>query len=176
MSTLRAHDRVAQLLSTAQALHNSLRAEDLRLAILKYQQAAVEWGHLNDPYGVSIALGGKSETQYELSQFSEALRSAANAIGQNSRSIYLRAWLEHLEARAYLGEWDGTPAKDHAQESLRLAKEINEAALIAPALSDLAEAIVYTGESQERNYADEALSQALSAGLPETVKPQNGYG
>jgi CHAT domain-containing protein len=169
LSTLGAHDQASRLLSAAQALHNSLRAEDLRLATIKYQQAAGEWGYLNDPYGASIALGGKSETQYELSQFSDALRSLMKATGQNARSIYLRAWLEHLEARVYLGEWDGTPARDHAQESLRLAREINEPASSAPALGDLAEAIVYTGDSQDQNYADEALSQGLSNGLPEAV-------
>jgi CHAT domain-containing protein len=169
LSKLRAHDRAARLYSTAQALHNSLHADDLRLAILKYQQAAVAWDHLNDPYGVSIALGGKSEAQYELSQFSEALQSVGDAIGQSPHSIYLRAWLEHLEARVYLAEWEGNPAKVHAQESLKLAGEISEPALIAPALADLAEAIVYTGESQEDEFADKALSQALSIGLPDTV-------
>lgn len=167
--TLASHAKAAELHSAAQVLHNSLHAEDVKDSIAKFQEAATEWGNSGDLYGEAIALGGEAESQFELSRYSEATHTLDRAINLNLKNTYLRAWLDHLEARAFLDEWESKPAERYANESLSLGEAIKEPALIADALADLAEANYWKSNKLADSYAEDALVRARATGLPRTV-------
>jgi CHAT domain-containing protein len=169
LSTLSAHTRAAHLYSVALAHHNSLQRQDVRQAIGEYQAAAVEWGRTNDKYGEEIALGGEGESQFELSEYSQAAKTLDRAIGLDKKNDYLHAWLAHLAARACLDEWEARDAKRYAEESLSLGSGLNAPELIAAALADRSEAGFLTHDETAETDAEGALSAAQSSGLPETA-------
>jgi CHAT domain-containing protein/tetratricopeptide (TPR) repeat protein len=169
LSTLPTHIRAAELFSSAQTLHRSLRAEDLRRAITEFKHAAAEWGRCGDLYGEALALAGEGESQIELSQYEEAIKTLKHAVGLEAKNGYLLGWLSHLEARVYLDQWEPKQARGFAQEEMRLGKEIDDPALIALARTDLV-GVAYWGEDSHANeIADRANTEAVSAGVPETL-------
>jgi hypothetical protein len=80
LSELPAHIRAGRHFASAQALHRSLRAEDIRQAITEFQQAAAEWRRCGDLYGEVLALAGKGESQIELSAYAEAMQTLSHAL------------------------------------------------------------------------------------------------
>jgi CHAT domain-containing protein len=168
-NTLNAHRRAAEVFASAQSLHRSLRAEDIRLAINQFQKAADEWGGYGDLYGEVVALGGKAESEIELSRYQEALQTLKHALGLDAKSAYVRGWLNHLGARAYLDQWEPQPAKVFALETLRLGQQMNDPALIALARTDLAGAAYWNGDADANQIADQAHAEAIAAGVPETL-------
>jgi CHAT domain-containing protein len=155
--------------SAAQALRYSLRAQDIRKSIVEYQQAATEWNRMGDLDGEAIALGGEAESLFQLSRFSAAVRTLDRAMGLDPKNSYLHGWLTHLKARAFLEQWESKEAARYARESLRVSKEIDEPALSADALADLAEAGYWTSAESTAQQAQQALDAARSSGLPETA-------
>jgi CHAT domain-containing protein len=169
LSELPAHIRAGRHFASAQALHRSLRAEDIRQAITEFQQAAAEWRRCGDLYGEVLALAGKGESQIELSAYAEAMQTLSHALSLDVKNAYLRGWLFHLAAQVYLDQWEPKGSKDYAREELRLGEEIDDPALIALARTDLA-GVAYWGEDSHANeIADQAHAEAVSAGVPETL-------
>jgi CHAT domain-containing protein len=169
LNTLPAHIRAEQAFASAQSLHRSLRVEDLRRAINQFQQAAGEWGRCGDLHGEALALGGKSESQIELSQYREALQTLEQALGLDQKNAYLRGWLFHLKARVYLDQWEPKPAKPVADEELRLGQKIDDSALIALAHSDLAGVAYWSEDLHANEITAQAHVEAVLAGVPETL-------
>ncbi len=168
-SALDLHERAAEAFASAQSLRRSLRAEDIRLAINEFQKAADEWGGCEDLYGEALALGGKAESQIELSRYQEAMKTLKHALGLDAKNAYVRGWLTHLSARVYLDQWEPGPAKGFAEETLQLGQQIGDLALIAQARTDLAGAAYWNGDADANQIADQAHAEAIAAGLPETL-------
>jgi CHAT domain-containing protein len=169
LSALPAHLRAAHAFSNAQALHRSLRAEDLRVAILHFQQASDEWRRCGDLYGVAIALSGKAESLIELSRYQEALSTAKYALSLDTGSGYLSGWLNHLLSRVYLDQWEAKPAREFAQATLQLGIEIRDPALIALGRTDLVGIAFWDFDSDANQVDDQAHAEAIAAGVPETL-------
>lgn len=169
LDTLVARRRAVQLQATAQALHTSMRAQNVRQAVTVFQEVAFTWRAVNDKFAQAIALGGKAESLFELSQYSEATRVLDSAISLDGKNTYLHSWLAHLKARAFLDEWESDLADHAAQESLDLALAVHDPALTADALADRAEALYLVHDSSVPASAEKAISIARSIGLPETA-------
>lgn len=168
-STLPAHIRAARDFSSAQSLHRSLQAKDVRRAILQFQQAAEEWISCGDLYGQALALGGKGESQIELSQYQQAKLTLEQALSLETKNAYVRGWLNHLKARLYLDQWEPKPAREFALETLRLGKEISDPALIALGRTDLAGVAFWNFDADSSQIDEEAHVEAIAAGVPETL-------
>lgn len=166
---LEANRRAARRFNSAQTLHRSLRAEDLRQAIALFNQAAYEWGRAGDQYGEALALGGEGESEIELSRYTDAKRTLDHALALAGTDVYLRGSLLHLVTRALLDQWLGQQAKGYAGEELRLAKEIGDMALIAMAQTDLACVAFWLRDPEMGELADQAREEAIAAGSPETL-------
>ena len=146
-----------------------MHANDLRRAIIEFQQAADEWGRCRDLYGETVALAAKGETQIELSQYGVAMETLRRAVKLESKNGYLLGWLAHLEARVYLDQWDAKQARGFAQEELRLGKEIDDPALIALARTDLVGVAYWSNDPHANEMADQAHAEAISGGVPESL-------
>jgi tetratricopeptide (TPR) repeat protein len=167
--TLEAHRAAAGCFNTAQRLHRSLRAGDLRQAIGQFEQAAQAWARAGDLYGGALALGGKGESAIELSRYGDARRTLHRALGLAGKNAYLSGWLMHLVARALFDPYDGKHAQTYAEEELRFGQEIDDPALIALARTDLAGVAFWLRDSKMSEIADQAHSEAIAAGVPETL-------
>ena len=161
--------RAAKAFNAAQPLHRSLRAEDIELAIGHFEQAAADWARAGDTYGEALAWGGKGESEIELSRYGDARRTLDTALGLAGNNAYVRGWLLHLAARVLFDEHQGKPARDYAEEELRLGQELSDPALIALARTDLAGVAFWLRDSKMGEIADQAHSEAIGAGVPETV-------
>jgi len=169
LDTLPTRVQAAELFASAQMLHRSLRAEDLRQAITEFQQAAALWSHCGDLYGEALALAGNGESQIELSQYADAMETLKHAVDLEVKNGYILGWLSHLEARVYLDQWEPKQAKGFAEEELRLGKEIDDPALIALARTDVVGVAYWSDDSHANEMADQARAEAVSAGVPETL-------
>jgi CHAT domain-containing protein len=167
--TLSAHMRAARAFSSAQLLHRSLQAEDVRKAIIQFQQAADEWSRCGELYGAALALGGEAESQIDLSRYQEAMSTVKNALGLDAHSAYVRGWLNHLAARVYLDQWEPKPAREFAQETLRLGKKIGDPALIALGHTDLVGVDFWNFDADANEIDEQAHAEAIAAGLPEIL-------
>ncbi|MGA9673287.1 MAG: CHAT domain-containing protein [Terracidiphilus sp.] len=167
--TLDIHRRAAQLFNAAQGLHRSLRAEDLRQAIGRFRQAAGEWARAGDPYGEALALGGKGESEIELSRYADAALTLDRALNLGGENAYLRGWLLHLGARALFDQWQGKQAASYAEKELKLGEQAEDAALIAQARTDLACVAFWLRDDEMGKIADKARDEATAAGVPETL-------
>lgn len=161
--------RATQAFNIAQPLHHSLRREDLRRAIQQFEQAAGEWALADDLAGEALALGGRGESEIELSRYEDARRTLEHALSLSENNGYLRGWLLHLQARALFDQWEGKRAQAYAQEELRLGQEIGDAALIALARTDLAGVAFWLRDSKMTQIVDQAHLEAIAAGTPETL-------
>ena len=130
-SSLPERVRAAKAFNNAQPLHRSLRAEDIRQAIELFQQAVGDWARAGDLYGEALALGGKGESEIELSRYGDAKRTLESALGLAGKDAYLRGWILHLLARVFFDQYEGKQARDYAEEELRLGHNIDDPALIA---------------------------------------------
>ena len=161
--------QAARAFNAAQPLHRSLRAEDLRQAIGQFELAAGEWARAGDLYGEALALGGKVESEIELSRYVDARLTLERALDLAEKNGYLRGWLLHLAARVLFDQWQGKQAKHYAEEELQLAQEIDDPALIALARTDLVGVAFWLRDSKMGDIADQAHSEAIAAGVPETL-------
>src|SRR5215469_14191197 len=118
--------RAAKAFNAAQPMHRSLRAEDIRQAIGQFEQAVGDWARDGDLYGEALALGGKGESEIELSRYGDARRTLDRALGLAGNNAYLRGWLLHVESRVLFDEHEGKPARDNAEEELRLGRELDD--------------------------------------------------
>jgi CHAT domain-containing protein len=168
-STMPAAFEAASAFSSAQSLHRSLHAEDLRHSIIRFQQAADKWSFYGDLYGEALALGGKGESLIELSRYQEALSTIDHALSLDVKSAYVRGWLNHLKARVYLDQWEPKPARPFAEETLRLGKEASDAALIALGHTDLLGVAFWNFDTDANKIDDKAYAEAIAAGVPETM-------
>jgi CHAT domain-containing protein len=163
------NQRAARAFNAAQPLHRSLHAEDLRQAIGQFEQSAQEWARAGDLYGEALALGGKGESEIELSRYGGAKQSLDRALVLAGKNVYLRGWLLHLASRVLLDQWLGKQAKGFAEEELHLGQEIGDAALIAMARTDLACVAFWLRDPKMDQIADQARDEAIAAGTPETL-------
>lgn len=161
--------RAAGAFNAAQPLHRSLRAEDLRRAIGQFEQAGQEWASAGDHYGEALALGGKAESEIELSRYADAKRTLDRAIVLAGKNAYLRGWLMHLAALIYFDQYDGRPAQPYSEEELRLGQAIGDPAMIALARTDLAGVAFWLHDSKMDKIANQAQGEAIAAGVPETL-------
>ena len=168
-TALAENQRAARRFNSAQKLRHSLRAEELRQAIGQFDQAALEWGRVGNPYSEALALGGEGESEIELSRYAEARRTLDRALVIAGKNAYLRGWLLHLAARVLLDQWLGQPAKGYAEEELQLGQKIGDAALIAMARTDLACVAFWLRDPKMGQIADQARDDAIAAGVPETL-------
>jgi CHAT domain-containing protein/tetratricopeptide (TPR) repeat protein len=167
-SALAAQTRAARFFASAQLLHRSLHAVEVRRAIGNFQQAAYLWDNCGDHYGEVLALGGKAEAEIELSRYNDARQTLQRALRLDPNEDYLRGGLFHLGARIHLDLWEWEEAVGYAQEELRLGRQIGDAASIALAEADLAGASwPHTLNSNE--FAERAHTDAMAAGVPEVL-------
>ena len=138
LNSLPEHVRAAKAFNAAQPLHRSLRAGEIRQAIGQFQEAASDWARASDLYGEALALGGKGESEIELSRYGDAKRTLESALALAGKNAYLRGWILHLLARVLFDQYGGKRAKDYAEEELRLGHDISDPALTALARTDLA--------------------------------------
>jgi len=169
LNTLDAHQHAAQLFNTAQLLHRSLPAENLRQAILQFDQAAAECARAGDLDAEALALGGKGEAEIDLSRYADAERTLKLALDSSGKNPYVRGWLLHLEARALFDQWQGKQAKAYVDEEMRMGEEIGDPALVAMAQTDLACVAFWLRDSKMGQIADQAHGEAVAAGTPETL-------
>lgn len=169
LKRLDAHQHAAQLFNAAQSLHRSVPAEDVRQAIKQFDQASVEWARAGDPYAEALALGGKGESEIELSRYADAKLTLKVALDLAGRNAYLRGWLLHIAARALFDQWLGKQAKTYVEEEMRMGEETGDLALIALARTDLACVAFWLRDSKMGQIADQAADEAIAAGTPETL-------
>jgi len=169
LKALEENQRAAQAFNSAQVLHRSLRAEDLRKAIVQFNQGDSMWAGAGDRYGEALALGGKGESEIELSRYVDARRTLGRALVLAGKDAYLRGCLLHFVVRALLDQWLGRQAKGYAEEELQLAKEIDDRALFAMAQTDLAGVAFWLRDPGMSQIADQAGKEAVAAGSPETL-------
>jgi CHAT domain-containing protein len=159
----------SQSFDTAQSLHRSLHAEDLREAIVQFDRAVEEWAKAGDFYGEALALGGKGESEIELSRYENAKRTLDRALGVAGSSAHLRGWLLHLAARVLFDQWKGKEARKFAEEELQLGQQTGDAGVIAMARTDLVCVLFWLRDPQMGQRADQARGEAIAAGVPETL-------
>ena len=161
--------RAAHAFNSAQPLQRSLRAEDLRQAIGQFGEAGGAWARVGDLNGEALALGGKAESEIELSRYEDARRTLDHALSLSRKNAYLHGWLLHLEARVLFDQWQGKKAKAYAEEELQLGEQIGDAALIALARTDLACVAFWLRDSKMGQVADQAQDETIAAGVPDTL-------
>jgi CHAT domain-containing protein/tetratricopeptide (TPR) repeat protein len=167
--SISAQTRAAGLFVSAQTLHRSLHAEDLRRAIDVFQQASDEWRVCGDRYAMALALDGKAESQMALSRDAEALGTLAQASKLADDHIYLRGMLLHDTANIYLDRWQGEKASAPAKQELRLARQIQDDGLAALAAADLTAVSFWIDPLNANHAAEQAHTEATAAGLPEAL-------
>ena len=168
-STLEVEQRAAQLFNAAQLLHRSLHGEDVRRAIGGFLQAAQAWARADDHYGEALALGGKGESEIELSRYAEAKRTLDRALVNSGNNAYLRGWLLHLQARVLFDQWKGKQAEGIAEEEMRLGQEDADPALIALARTDQIGVAFWLHDPKMDQIDDLAHREAIAAGVPDTL-------
>ena len=169
LSSLPERIRAAHAFNSAQELLRSLRAVDLRQAISQFEQAAAGWGRAGDHYGEALALGGKGESEIELSQYENARQTLDRALTLAAKNAYLRGWLLHLAARVPFDQYQGAQAKAYVEEELRLSEESGDTALIALARTDLVGFTFWLRDPKMGLIADQARDEAITAGTPDTL-------
>jgi CHAT domain-containing protein len=163
-------DRAAtRLFNSAQLLHRSLKGEDVRRAILKFAQAAQQWQRAKYPYGQALALGGKGESEIELSRYGDAKRTLDDALASAGGNAYLRGWLLHLQARVLLDQYEGRQAQAITDEEMRLGQKLGDTALIALARTDMIGVVFWLHDAKMDQVADQAHEEAIVAGVPDTL-------
>jgi CHAT domain-containing protein/tetratricopeptide (TPR) repeat protein len=159
----------ARSFNSAQKLHRSLRAEDLRQAIGQYEKAADEWMDAGNPNSAALALGGKGESEIELSRYIDAMRTLNRALVLSGKNLYLRGWILHLSARVLFDQYLGKLAKGYAEEEMRMGEEVGDSGLISLARTDLTGVSFWLRENTMGEVAEQARSEAIASGVPETL-------
>jgi CHAT domain-containing protein len=169
LNKLDVNQHAAELFNTAQPLHRSLPAENLRQAIRQFEQAAAKLAQAGDLYAEALALGGKGESEIELSRYTDAGLTLKLALDRAGENVYVRGWLLHLEARTLFDQWQGKQAKSYVDEEMRMGEEIGDPALIALARTDLVCVAFWLRDPRMGQIADQARDEAIAAGTPETL-------
>jgi tetratricopeptide (TPR) repeat protein len=118
------HERAAQAFNSAQILHRSMRSEDIRQAIAKFEQAAGEWARAGDQYGEALAMAGVGESEIELSQYARAKQTLHRALSLAGKNAYLSGWLLHLAARVLFDQYQASKPKGTLRKKCGWARRL----------------------------------------------------